>query len=74
MLDPLGGKYCGYTSNEFSDSSIDKTDFLWWCRYWNRGIEEGERSYKFLERDKNSLSNYDIKKFGDKMLLTYPQQ
>jgi hypothetical protein len=33
---PKGGKYCGYMHNEFSDESIDKTGFLWWCRDWNR--------------------------------------
>lgn len=70
-VNPLGGKYCGYTSNEFSDLSIDKTDFLWWCRYWNRGIEEGEVD-KVSGRDKNSLSNYDIKKFGDNNVIDIP--
>ena len=35
---PRGGKYCGYVSNQYSDESIDRTGFLWWCRYWNRGL------------------------------------
>ncbi len=29
---PKGGKYCGYQKNEFSDESIDRSGFLWWCR------------------------------------------
>lgn len=29
-----GGKYCGYEHNEFSDTSIEKSGFLWWCRDW----------------------------------------
>lgn len=28
-----GGKYCGYEFNEFSDTSIAKTGFEWWCRH-----------------------------------------
>lgn len=30
---PKGGKYCGYQSNDFSDQSIARTGFDWWCRY-----------------------------------------
>lgn len=30
-----GGKYCGYRYNEFSDESIAKTGFSWWCRHWD---------------------------------------
>lgn len=29
-----GGKYCGYAKNEFSDLSIEKSGFIWWCRDW----------------------------------------
>ncbi len=29
-----GGKYPGYASNSYSDKSIDRTGFLWWCRRW----------------------------------------
>jgi hypothetical protein len=39
---PKGGKYCGYKTNQYSDESIDKTGFSWWCRYWNRGIADIE--------------------------------
>lgn len=31
----LGGKYCGYKFNEFSDKSIVKSGFQWWCRHWD---------------------------------------
>jgi hypothetical protein len=37
---PSGGKYCGYEYNEFSDESIDRSGFLWWCRKWDRGQAE----------------------------------
>ncbi|QHI71297.1 hypothetical protein [Aminipila terrae] len=30
-----GGKYCGYCYNDFSDESIVKTNFKWWCRHWD---------------------------------------
>lgn len=29
---PVGGKYCGYHINEFSDQSIDLSGFAWWCK------------------------------------------
>ena len=31
---PLGGKYGGYKSNEWSEPIIEKTGFRWWCRDW----------------------------------------
>lgn len=34
---PRGGKYCGYRRKEFSDASIDRCGFMWWCRYDTRG-------------------------------------
>ena len=30
---PRGGKYCGYKRNAFSDASIDRCGFNWWCRF-----------------------------------------
>lgn len=33
-----GGKYCGYEFNEFSDASISKSGFEWWCRHWDGNI------------------------------------
>ncbi len=44
---PEGGKYCGYRTNEFSDSSIDKSGFKWWCRKWNRGLTDVTAKEKF---------------------------
>ncbi|AXK21091.1 hypothetical protein DPQ31_26635 [Bacillus sp. COPE52] len=70
-VDPVGGKYCGYTSNGYSDSSIDKTGFLWWCRYWNKGIEE-ETISNITGEDKNSLTNFDVKFFGERKVIDIP--
>ena len=30
-----GGKYCGYRRNAFSDESIVRSGFLYWCRHWD---------------------------------------
>ena len=30
-IDILGGKYCGYITNEYSQKIIDKCNFLYWC-------------------------------------------
>jgi hypothetical protein len=68
---PKGGKYCGYASNEISDTSIDHTNFLWWCRYWNRGVEE-EIVPAFTGKDRNPLTNYDIKFFGKNNVIDIP--
>ncbi|MBP0725124.1 hypothetical protein J5Y03_07950 [Bacillus sp. RG28] len=68
---PKGGKYCGYASNQFSDTSIDHTDFLWWCRYWNRGVEE-EIVPDFTGKDGNPLTNYDVKFFGENNVIDIP--
>jgi hypothetical protein len=40
---PSGGKYCGYQRNDFSDESIDRSGFLWWCRAVSGA--EGEIAY-----------------------------
>jgi hypothetical protein len=59
---PKGGKYCGYQLNMYSDESIDRTGFLWWCRYWNRG----------MAYDKNPLTNFDVKTFGENNVIDIP--
>jgi hypothetical protein len=33
---PLGGKYPGYASNEWSDEAVALFGFRWWCRRFNR--------------------------------------
>ena len=33
-----GGKYCGYESNEFSDESIARSGFEWWCRHYDGNL------------------------------------
>lgn len=68
---PKGGKYCGYKGNNFSDQSIDKSEFLWWCRYWNRGLIESA-SCKISGNDKNPKSNFDVKFFGDNKVIDIP--
>ncbi|WP_179231909.1 hypothetical protein [Paenibacillus cineris] len=68
---PLGGKYCGYTSNEFSDESINSSGFTWWCRYWNRGLESGISDPTF-GTDPDPLTNYDIKRFGSRGVIDIP--
>ncbi|SHK16585.1 hypothetical protein SAMN02745163_03322 [Clostridium cavendishii DSM 21758] len=73
---PLGGKYCGYTSNEFSDGSIDENEFLWWCRFCNLGTEnefKNNRLDKFVYgEDPNPVTNYDIKYFGKNNVIDIP--
>jgi hypothetical protein len=61
---PNGGKYCGYISNEFSDESIDKSGFKWWCRYYNRAAIDGCSKTEFCGRDKNPFSSFNVKFFG----------
>ena len=68
---PIGGKYCGYTINEFSDKSIDSTNFLWWCRFWNRGLVENENCI-IGGTDLNPLTNLDIKVFGENNVIDIP--
>jgi hypothetical protein len=68
---PKGGKYCGYESNEYSDESIDKTGFLWWCRYYNRGIVDN-KNCSIGGKDTNSITNFDIKTFGENKVIDIP--
>lgn len=68
---PDGGKYCGYISNEFSDESINMTGFLWWCRYYNKGLIDDKSCY-IGGNDHNPLTNLDIKTFGDAKVVDIP--
>lgn len=68
---PLGGKYCGYTSNEFSDASIDEAGFEWWCRYWNRGRADGS-DHPSCGQDSDPITNYDVKRFGSTGVIDIP--
>lgn len=58
---PKGGKYCGYESNEFSDESVNRTGFLWWCRYWNPKL----KNIPFRKR-------FEIKYFGSNKAIDIP--
>ncbi|GIP27530.1 hypothetical protein J23TS9_26600 [Paenibacillus sp. J23TS9] len=68
---PMGGKYCGYTSNTFSDESIDESGFEWWCRYWNRGKTESSNDPS-CGTDSDPVTNYDVKRFGKSGVLDIP--
>jgi hypothetical protein len=70
---PRGGKYCGYRSNEYSDESIDKSAFLWWCRYWQPGAVE----HKIIDQyetgqDDNPFTAYLPKFFGENNVVDIP--
>ena len=69
---PNGGKYCGYISNEFSDESIDKSGFKWWCRYYNRAAVDGCNETKFCGRDKDSFYSFNVKFFGKNKVVDIP--
>lgn len=68
---PKGGKYCGYATNQFSDESVDTTGFLWWCRFWNKGLLE-DKNCRIGGNDLNSLTNFDIKIFGKNNVIDIP--
>lgn len=67
---PKGGKYCGYKSGEFGDDSINRTGFLWWNRYFNRGI--GSKGNSDVGNDYNNITNFDIKTFGKNQVIDIP--
>lgn len=68
---PKGGKYCGYIGSTFGDKSIDKSEFLWWHRFWNRGIERGYTE-DFCGKETNPLKAYDITEFGKSNVIDIP--
>jgi hypothetical protein len=69
---PNGGKYCAYISNEFSDESIDKSGFKWWCRYYNRAAIDGCNETEFCGKDKNPFSSFNVKFFGKNKVVDIP--
>lgn len=68
---PKGGKYCGYIGSVFGDKSIEKSGFLWWHRFWNRGIEGGY-SEDFCGKETNPLKAYDVTEFGENNVIDIP--
>lgn len=68
---PKGGKYCGYKTNEFSDESIDKTGFKWWCRFYNRGLVDNKHC-NIGGKDFYPITNFDIKTFGTNSVIDIP--
>ena len=59
--EPAGGKYCGYAQNSFSDESISRSGFLWWCRRWDRG-----------EAGPGDVERFDVRYFGERPVLDIP--
>ena len=60
---PTGGKYCGYKSNEFSDQSVERSGFRWWCRTYNRGS---------VLKGKNPREEYGVSFFGAGRVIDIP--
>ena len=58
-----GGKYPGYSSNIYSDESIDRAGFLWWCRRW---------TYDDFRNAGRDYSIFEIKKFGRNNVVDFP--
>lgn len=58
---PTGGKYCGYEYNAFSDESIERSGFLWWCRSWDRG-----------EAGSEEIERFDVRYFGVNKVIDIP--
>lgn len=61
---PLGGKYCGYKKNAFSDESIDKSSFLWWCRHWSPSLS--------VENGECETDRFELGYFGDNHVIDMP--
>ncbi|CAN2048993.1 DUF2334 domain-containing protein [Candidatus Magnetomoraceae bacterium gMMP-1] len=59
---PYGGKYGGYAANQFSDTVIDRSGFMWWCRKWTP---------RLIGQDYNK-NYYEPKYFGKNMLIDIP--
>lgn len=57
---PAGGKYGGYSSNDFSDDSIDECNFKYWCRNWYP-----EQSFDIQNRNCFELSYFGKNKIVD---------
>jgi len=58
-----GGKYPGYASNIYSDESIDKAGFLWWCRRW---------TYDDFRKAGCDYSIFEMKTFGRNNVVDFP--
>lgn len=58
-----GGKYGGYASNIYSDESIDRAGFLWWCRRW---------TYDDFLKAGNDYSVFEMKTFGRNKVVDFP--
>lgn len=68
---PSGGKYCGYKSGSFGDDSIDHSGFTWWHRYWNKGLEQGEREAE-VGNELDLIKSYDLTTFGSNQVVDIP--
>jgi hypothetical protein len=68
---PKGGKYCGYKAGKYGDESIVSSNFIWWQRYWNKGIESGEKQAD-IGGEFNPLLAYDITEIGNSSVIDIP--
>jgi len=68
---PNGGKYCGYISNAFSDESIDKSGFKWWCRWYTPDAVDGIKGI-IGGNDRNPLTAFHVKFFGKNKIVDIP--
>lgn len=68
---PKGGKYCGYTGSKYGDKSIDKSNFFWWHRYYNKGLDLISDDV-IVGKDRNKITAFDIKEFGKNKVIDIP--
>lgn len=68
---PKGGKYCGYKAGKYGDQSVISTGFLWWNRYWNKGIETNEKQTD-IGSELNLKYAYDVTRIGNSKVIDIP--
>ncbi len=59
---PRGGKYGGWSYNEFAEGAIDDCGFLWWCRDWMPRDVSGRIADDY----------YDAQLFGKNLVVALP--
>lgn len=68
---PKGGKYCGYKAGKYGDESVISSNFIWWQRYWNKGIETAEKQAD-IGTELNPILAYDITEIDDSPVIDIP--
>lgn len=69
---PKGGKYCGYIGDKYGDLSINDTNFLWWHRFWNKGIESPNYNPIYDGKELNPIKAFDVVEFGKNNVIDIP--